>query len=226
LNLTQTSSHDWHVQLFVKDPLQVRTGRPLRIMTAHNLTVLSVVLETFQTYYAFSRAVNPILRSTGRLRRFRTWRLALSIWPTAKCQMLTADLAEQTRNMPLRPALSTKVSAHKGTRAFEIVKDLVLEVPRFPLTCRRTLSSTSSPVAGAATTELYCLGCQLLLQDSKHLHPLATTTPLADFSFITEQNRLRNPRHSIFAQNLGRSSRKPHQHWRFRAKKILRAAAR
>jgi hypothetical protein len=28
-------------------------------MTAHNLAVLSVVLETFQTYYAFSRAVNP-----------------------------------------------------------------------------------------------------------------------------------------------------------------------
>jgi len=84
--------------------------------------------------------------------------------------------------MPLRPALSTKLSAHKGTRAFEFVKDLVLEVRRFPLTCRRTLSSTSSPVAGAATTELHCLRCQLLLQDSKHLHPLATTTPLADFS--------------------------------------------
>lgn len=70
LNLTQTSSHDWHVQLFVKDPLRVRTGRPLRIMTAHNLAVLSVVLETFQTYYAFSRAVNPSISidtgSTGR----------------------------------------------------------------------------------------------------------------------------------------------------------------
>lgn len=101
--------------------------------------------------------------------------------------------AEQTRNMPLRPALSTKLSAHKGTRAFEFVKDLVLEVRRFPLTCRRTLSSTSSPVAGAATTELHCLRCQLLLQDSKHPHPLATTTPLADFSFIAESEPLTQP---------------------------------
>jgi hypothetical protein len=59
LNLTQTTSHDWHVQPFVKDPRKSALGGRLRIMTAYNLATLAVVLETFQTYYAFSRAVNP-----------------------------------------------------------------------------------------------------------------------------------------------------------------------
>lgn len=164
LNLTQTSSHDWHVQLFVKDPLQVRTGRPLRIMTAHNLAVLSVVLETFQTYYAFSRAVNPSISiDTGEHRALKR----------ATCRSSW---------------LCGRFPRAKALERLNLVKDLVLEVPRFPLTCRRTLSSTSSPVAGAATTELYCLRCQLLLQDSKHLHPLATTTPLADLIIIADTN--------------------------------------
>jgi hypothetical protein len=45
-------------------------GGRFRLLTAHNLAVLAVVLETFQTYYAFSRAVNPstssVTGSTGR----------------------------------------------------------------------------------------------------------------------------------------------------------------
>jgi len=45
-------------------------------------------------------------------------------------------------------------SAHKGTGAFNLIKELLLEVLRYPLTCRRTLSPTSSPVAGAATLRL------------------------------------------------------------------------
>ena len=63
---------------------------------------------------------------------------------------------EQTRDMPLQSAFSPE-SAHKGTRAFKLNKELLLEVLRFPLTCRRTLSPTSSPVAGAAITKLYVL---------------------------------------------------------------------
>ena len=148
LNLTQTSSHDWHVQLFVKDPLQIRTGRPLRIMTAHNLAVLSVVLETFQTYYAFSRAVNP--RTSKGIREHRA-------------------LKTQSKRATCRSSwLCGRFPRAKALERLNLVKDLVLEVPRFPLTCRRTLSSTSSPVAGAATTERHYLRCQLLLQDSKH----------------------------------------------------------
>ena len=58
-NLTRTTSHDWHVQPFVKDPRESALGGRFRIVTASNLAVLAVVLETFQTYYAFSRAVNP-----------------------------------------------------------------------------------------------------------------------------------------------------------------------
>ena len=58
-NLTRTTSHDWHVQPFVKDPRESALGGRLRIVTASNLAVLAVVLETFQTYYVFPRAVNP-----------------------------------------------------------------------------------------------------------------------------------------------------------------------
>src|ERR1700722_18169034 len=58
-NLTRTTSHDWHVQPFVKDPRESALGGRFRIVTTSNLAVLAVVLETFQTYYAFPRAVNP-----------------------------------------------------------------------------------------------------------------------------------------------------------------------
>jgi len=69
-------------------------------MTAHNLAVLSVVLETFQTYYAFSRPVNP--RTSKGIREHRA-----------------AHYSKQTRNMPLQLAL-WPISARKGTRAFEL----------------------------------------------------------------------------------------------------------
>jgi hypothetical protein len=51
--------------------------------------------------------------------------------------------------MPLSVACSADFSA-QGTGAFEFLKDLVLEVPRLPLTYREALFSGSSPVAGAA----------------------------------------------------------------------------
>jgi hypothetical protein len=45
----------------------------------------------------------------------------------------------------------------QSTGAFKFVKDLVLEVPRLPLTDREALFSGSSPVAGAAFSGLYVL---------------------------------------------------------------------
>ncbi len=42
------------------------------------------------------------------------------------------------------------ILARKAPERLKFVKDLVLEVPRFPLTCRDALFSASSPVAGAA----------------------------------------------------------------------------
>jgi hypothetical protein len=93
---------------------------------------LPVFLETFQTYHAIFRAVKPeylqFLREHRRLP------------PTA---------ANQTRDMPLQSAFDLNQRT-KGTRAFKFVKDLVLEVPRFPLTCRQTLLPASSLVAEAA----------------------------------------------------------------------------
>ncbi len=99
----------------------------------------TVVLETFQTYHAFFRAVKP-----ERLAAEGSTGLNLH------------ENREQTRNMPLQLAFSPE-SAQQGTGAFNFAKDLVLEVLRFPLTCQETLSLTSSPVAGAASMKLNVL---------------------------------------------------------------------
>src|SRR3974377_1573215 len=53
--------------------------------------------------------------------------------------------------------LGTKFQRTVGTGAFDSVKDLVLEVPRLPLTYRSALSPTSSPVARAAFLRLTTL---------------------------------------------------------------------
>ena len=45
----------------------------------------------------------------------------------------------------------------KAPERLNFAKELVLEAPRFPLTCRGTLSPTSSPVARAASLRLYVL---------------------------------------------------------------------
>src|SRR5271157_1974728 len=95
----------------------------------------TVVLETFQTYHAIFRAVNPFPRSTGAFIRRG---------------------GEQTRDMPLSGPSHLNPRT-KAPRAFNLVKELALEVPRFPLTCRGTLSPTSSPVARAAITKLHVL---------------------------------------------------------------------
>jgi hypothetical protein len=58
-NLTRTTSHDWHVQPFVKDPREIRTGRAASEPDDTKPYVSAVVLETFQTYYEVFRAVNP-----------------------------------------------------------------------------------------------------------------------------------------------------------------------
>jgi hypothetical protein len=99
-NLTRTTSHDWHVQPFVKDPRESALGGRFRIVTASNLAVLAVVLETFQTYYAFSRAVNP---STS---------------------IVTGEHRDQTRNMPLQLALSPEVQRTKAPERSNSLKIL------------------------------------------------------------------------------------------------------
>ena len=63
--------------------------------------------------------------------------------------------SQRTRAICRSAALGTEITAHKGTGAFQFVKDLVLEVPRLPLTYRSALSPISSPVARAALLRLY-----------------------------------------------------------------------
>ncbi len=167
-------------------------------MTARNPEATAVVLETFQTYYAFSRAVNQ---------GFHT---------------LTSGAPASTRAAGSKRATCRSgwprhhFQRAKAPGAFELVKDLVLEVPRFPLTCRRTLPPTSSPVARAATTRLHCLRCRLLLQDSKSIpHPQATVMPLADSFVIAEMEERHNPWHETLVQEFPQNAQRPHKHWRF-----------
>jgi hypothetical protein len=63
--------------------------------------------------------------------------------------------------MPLRPALGTKVSAHEGTRAFKLIKDLVLEVFGFPLTLPSNLAQHPAPWPGQLNKKRYLLDAKL-----------------------------------------------------------------
>ena len=131
--ITRTTSHDWHVQPFVKDPGKSALGGCFRLLTDSNPRPLAVVLETSQTYYAIFRAVNP----SSHFRRRGA--------PALNTINFGGANAQHAAPVGLYSCFS-----RTGTRAFKFVKDLVLEVPRFPLTCRRALSPTSSLVAEAA----------------------------------------------------------------------------
>ena len=125
--------------------------------------------------------------------------------------------------MPLQLALSTIFSV-QSTRAFEFIKDLVLEVPRFPLTCRRTLSPTSSPVARAATTKLYVLDAGFFCGDSKPIpHPQATVMPLADIFVIADEDASHNPRNATLVKDFQPDRPEQHKHRRFAHKKNFAA---
>jgi len=112
----------------------------------------------------------------------------------------------------------------QSTRAFEFMKDLVLEVPRFPLTCRRTLSPTSSPVARAATTKLYVLDAGFFCGDSKPIpHPQATVMPLADIFVIADEDASHNPRNATLVKDFQPDRPEQHKHRRFAHKKNFAA---
>lgn len=90
--------------------------------------------------------------------------------------------------------------AHKGTGAIQFVKDLVLEVPRLPLTYRSALSPTSSPVARAAFLRPYNIRRPYSLRDSLYFAQLQTTTmPLADLFNIANRFASRNLKSKISA---------------------------
>jgi hypothetical protein len=91
--------------------------------------------------------------------------------------------AEQTQHVPLWPA-SALISAHKGTRAFELIKDLVLEVFGFPLTLLSTLAQHPAPWPGQLLRSASCLTPVLDRRIQNHTRSLATATLLADFIFI------------------------------------------
>ena len=100
----------------------------------------TVVLETFQTYHAHSSAVNPSCHRGNRERR-------------ALDAILRSERARYRSGQPS----AQQFRRTKAPERSNSLKELLLEVLRLPLTCQRTLSPTSSPVAGAATTKLLIL---------------------------------------------------------------------
>lgn len=92
----------------------------------------------------------------------------------------------------------------QGTGAFKFVKDLVLEVPRFPLTCRDALFSASSPVAGAALLGLSVLDARFFRRIQYLVpRPQATSMPFADeVSYTKRKYECATPR-TIFLYNFG-----------------------
>jgi hypothetical protein len=102
--------------------------------------------------------------------------------------LFSAIHAEQTQHVPLWPA-SALISAHKGTRAFELIKDLVLEVFGFPLTLLSTLAQHPAPWPGQLLRSATCLTPALDRRIQNHMRSLATATLLADFIFIPNIHR-------------------------------------
>ena len=139
----------------------------------------TVVLETFQTYHAFFRAVNQAPR--GR----RGAQGSIRMKTESKRATCRSSRPRYLNQRGFRATRHQSVQSRKRscTGGFAI-----------PLTCQETLFLTSSPVAGAAFHEALRLRCRLLLRDSKPIpHPQATIMPLADCSFITNWGPMRKP---------------------------------
>ena len=111
----------------------------------------------------------------------------------------------------------------QSTGASKFVKDLVLEVPRFPLTCRDALFSASSPVAGAALLGLRVLDAYFSRRIQKLFpRPQATSMPSLTKLVIPNGNTPCNPRSRFFFITLRPGAPQPHKHWRFQAKENFR----
>ncbi len=140
--------------LIVKDPLADPHWAAAFGFGRHKSCDPAVVLETFQTYHAFYRAVNSqilfLLREApGSRREVRT---AFTRSKHAVCRSGLPGHEFQRTKAPERS---------------KFTKDLVLEVWRYPLTRRRTLPSTSSPVAEAAYCKAILIKCPFPPPDSK-----------------------------------------------------------
>src|SRR5215472_7369881 len=98
----------------------------------------------------------------------------------------------KTRDTTRQSLWSLNVSARKDTGAFELGKDLVLEVPRFPLTRRRALPPNFQPCGQGSYFKAYVLDAFVPSRIQKAAH--VQTTPCLSLTklFIAGGNRRRN----------------------------------
>jgi hypothetical protein len=82
----------------------------------------------------------------------------LTARPRSAFPKLIASGGEQKRAICRSISLALKeIPVLKDTGAFEFVKDLVLEVPRFPLTCRGALAPDFQPCGQGSYYEAHVI---------------------------------------------------------------------
>jgi hypothetical protein len=120
--------------LVVKDPITIRTRRRFRSLTDTALGRTRLSSKPFKHIAKFAvlstYEQSMLIRSTGF-----GWQIAR---PIERARYAAPGCRYTALQRTIR------------TGALETVKDLVLEVPRLPLTYRSALSPISSPVARAA----------------------------------------------------------------------------
>jgi len=176
-NLTRTTSHDWHVQPFVKDPRETRTGRPPRIVTTRILRFEPSSSKPFKHTTQF-----PVLS-------------------TRVSQWIPGEHRTQIRgNVRSRFAFLTHF-AHKALESGNSLKILFWRFCDSARPCRGSLSPTSSPVAGAAILKRYLLDAQ---RDRKFQNRSALQQRqqrfLADSLFISNRGGRRKGRLATLAR--------------------------
>jgi len=164
-NLTRTTSHDWHVQPYCQRSDSRPAlggafgfGRHESCDPSRRPRNLSNILRVFPCCQPMNQIRHQGAPANAA---FGTWHLALGLclWPTAKGQMLSAKPRQRRSKRtacPLWRGLSLAFSAHKGTRAFKFVKDLVLEVFGFPLTLPSSLAQHPAPWPGQLFRSVPC----------------------------------------------------------------------
>ncbi len=177
-NLTRTTSHDWHVQ-----PYCQRSA-------AFPHWAAAFGLGRHITLRLWPSSSKPFKHTT----RFPVLSTRVPQLPIGEHRALnTLKPMEQNAQHAAPAGLRHENSAHEGTRAFDLVKDLVLEVFGFPLTLPSSLAQHPAPRAGQLYLKRYNLDARISQTIQNRSRFQTTATLLADFIFISDKRGGCNP---------------------------------
>ena len=129
----------------------------------------------------------------------------------AKCRVRSLSRITTQHSAPA--CLGHKTFSAQSTRAFEFVKDLVLEVFGFPTNPAEHLGPASSPVARAACKKRYLLDVRTSRTIQARAILLTTATLPADFIFISDTLARCNPWRTTFRAKSAGKLGNQHKHW-------------